>query len=342
MHWKTRIHTTATEIARTYAADPRVLGVAIGGSIGRNRTWRHSDLELIVLVEAQLADFSYFNYVSGIGVEVIQLTVEQTTQYARTAPGSEEAAREAAAFPIQAYKCKIVSDRSGQLAAFKARFDEALMHPVHTALRCEAAVQRSDARLEAARAALAVGAPHTTIAHLRLGMNELLLAYYWRHGILPRSQNRAYQQLRRNTEQRLGDTRLLEAYTAVYGLDVPMRTLRARFFRAREDILLTSAKHWGERAADFMEKAVDSRLEWGHAPSMLCVYTLCLHAMQCKIQDRDVYDRPETAEAAPALHAFFGFAEPGATARAAALTQQYIRARDGLDEAVAAAAPGRS
>ncbi|MGO4371979.1 hypothetical protein AB4Z21_14540 [Paenibacillus sp. MCAF20] len=58
MDWRQRIYDTAAEIAESLEADPRVVSIAIGGSSGRRQVWKHSDLELCLIVEEPISELS--------------------------------------------------------------------------------------------------------------------------------------------------------------------------------------------------------------------------------------------------------------------------------------------
>jgi hypothetical protein len=71
--WRDELRTWAQDCAGAFAERPGVLGVIMGGSLARGQEWRHSDLELGILVEVRDATLPYFNVMAGRGVEAIQL-----------------------------------------------------------------------------------------------------------------------------------------------------------------------------------------------------------------------------------------------------------------------------
>ena len=164
MHWKKKIYTTAFQIAKRYIDHPHVTGIAIGGSIGRGETWKHSDLKLCLLVKDKIKDFSFFNVIDGMGVEILQLKQQKVEQFVNDYEHSGMFK-----FPIQIYKCKIVYDPKER--------------------RTELALEAFARNLSSAKDRLGRRSCRPALADLRLGLNDLLLSYYWHYEIVPRSQN---------------------------------------------------------------------------------------------------------------------------------------------------------
>lgn len=48
--WRTELHNWANQYTKELAEKSGVLGVVIGGSLARGQEWRHSDLEVGILV----------------------------------------------------------------------------------------------------------------------------------------------------------------------------------------------------------------------------------------------------------------------------------------------------
>ncbi|WP_337103638.1 hypothetical protein [Paenibacillus sp. YIM B09110] len=301
MDWRQRIYDTAAEIAASFETDSRVVAIAIGGSIGRRQVWKHSDLELCLIVEEPISELSYFNVSAGLGVEIIQIERRHVKEWVDAFREPDETLLK---FPVQIYKCRITHDPSGLLGRFKKLYDKSLFHESIRKLKREAALTQSDAQLAAARTRMAEGAPCTAIAHLRMGLNDLLLAYYWHHGILPRSQNRTIRLLKHNSSL-IGHTYLYDAFIAIYGLDEPLSRMKKEYFGAQNDIMTLTNQSWGTDAAEFLRQAVDSKLEWGQTRSMLYVYKLCVHWMYAGQPDAsDIYDQPSFREQNGGLYQF--------------------------------------
>ena len=71
--WRNELRAWANQCATGFMKRDGIVGVMIGGSLARGQEWRHSDLELGVLVEERDPKNSYFNIDAGRGVEAIQL-----------------------------------------------------------------------------------------------------------------------------------------------------------------------------------------------------------------------------------------------------------------------------
>jgi predicted nucleotidyltransferase len=288
MHWKTKIYESAYKVANRFTNDPNVIGVALGGSIGRGMTWKHSDLELCIIVEKRTNEYQYFNFMDNLGVEIIQIQKELVEDFVTNFREPNAAILK---FPIQIYKCRVIHDPTGILAKFKDLYDRYLFHKDITHSKKAEALAHADKKLVKAKEILSIGHHKTAVAHLRVGLNYLLLAYYWHHNILPRSQNRTIYMLKKNTKI-IGHEKLYDAFINIFCLNKSYKMMRENLFRARSDILKISATNWGSGASDFLENAVDSKLEWGHGQSILYVYKYCLHRMQCRDDDQEgIYDQ---------------------------------------------------
>lgn len=276
LHWKTKIYNTAFEIANQFSNKERIQGVAIGGSIGRGETWKHSDLELCILVEDYIDDFQYFNFIQEMGVEIIQLKKDDMVKFIETDHMEDSNILE---IPIQIYKCKIVYDPSGLLHHFKRKYDVLLFHERIRKMKADEALLHAGNRLTQAKKLMMDGNYKTALAHLRIGLNDMLLGTYWANGILPRSQNRTIHLLKKNGAI-LGHNKLYYAFLQIYCLSNHTEAeMKNRVFKAREDILKLAAEGWGTNASEFLRKAVDSNFEWGHPRSVVYVYKWCVHLL---------------------------------------------------------------
>ena len=130
----------------------------------------------------------------------------------------------------------------------------------------------------------------TSLAHIRIGINELLLAYYWHYNILPRSQNRTVYLLKKNSKI-IGHEKLYEAFVTIFCLDKTSTYMKERLLKAKNDIKKVS-EIWGSNAPEFLEKACDGNLEWGYPKSIIYVYKWCMHILQCNdLTQEDIYDK---------------------------------------------------
>lgn len=286
MHWKTRIYQSAYKIANEFKSNPDVVGIAIGGSIARGMTWKHSDLELCLIVENPIKEFQYFNFIDGLGVEIIQILRPKISDFLDTFQEPNTAMLN---FPIQIYKCKIIHDPTAILSKFKNIFDTYLFDPNITSSRKKQWLNNVDKRIGIARELLDKGYYKTSLGHIRISMNELLLAFYWHHNILPRSQNRTEYFLRKNSKV-IGQDILYKIFMKVFCLDKSHKYMKKSLQKAKSDIDKV-AEFWGSNAKEFLEKACDGSLEWGYPKSITYVYKYCMHKLQCKeLIPENVYD----------------------------------------------------
>jgi len=208
LHWKTKIYNTAFDIANQFSREERIQGVAIGGSIGRGETWKHSDLELCILVEDYISDFQYFNFIQEMGVEIIQLKKDDIIKFIETDNMEISNILE---IPIQIYKCKIINDPLGLLHHFKLKYDSLLFHESIRKMKANEALLHAGNKLAQAKKLIKEGNFKTALSHLRLGLNDMLLGTYWANGILPRSQSRTIHLLKKNSAI-LGHNKLYHAF----------------------------------------------------------------------------------------------------------------------------------
>ncbi|WP_139995135.1 nucleotidyltransferase domain-containing protein [Paenibacillus paridis] len=304
VHWKQQLYDSANRVANQFKDHPGIVSVAIGGSLARGMAWKHSDLELCVLVDQHLPELQYFNYMENIGVEIIQVSKQQVEDFLMEESLSNEAVLR---FPIQIYKCRIVHDPSGLMAKFKAAYDDTLFDPAVTAKKREQALESVDQRYALAESMLSGGFPNTALAHLRLASNDLLLAYYWHYLILPRSQNRTVYLLKQNAE-RFGFVDFYHTFIHIFGLNQPLPAMKQDLFQAQNEIYQVANTGWGSNAVLFLQNAVDHNLEWGYDKSILYVYKWCVHLLQTgKLEERDVYDHEQFKADYPKLFPFLDF-----------------------------------
>jgi len=276
MHWKRRLFEKVEHIAARFVDDQRILGVALGGSVGRGMVWKHSDLELCLLVEETIPELQHFNVIDGMGVEIFQFTISTVESFLAHFTEPNESILK---IPIQIYRCRIVDDPTGLFGRFKETFDASLFHDNIITLKVNQACQLADARLEIAKDLLEQGCPRTALAQLRIGTNQLILATYWFHRMLPRSQSRTEYLLKRNIST-FGQKDLYNAFIAIYKLDQPHGVMKANFLNAKNEFY-TLANEWGSETPRFLQTAVDGNLEWGVDKSIMYVYKYCAHRMQC-------------------------------------------------------------
>lgn len=306
MHWKTQIYESARKISDEMKGEPLVSAVAYGGSVARGTVWKHSDLELCLLVDDYIPGLQYFGYKHGMGVEHIQILKQRVLdfldEYERTGDATG-----LLKFPIQAYSCRIVADNGGVMARFKQVMDSHLFDPGLVALREREALERADANYGLYQGLLEDGRPNSALAALRLAVNELLLGAYWHYNILPRSQNRTLYLLRKNCRDKIGSMALYEAFRDIYGVGASVPKKREMLADAKPELFAIYAGAWGESAPEFLEKACDGKLEWGHADSIVYVHKYCVHVLLAKKMAEGFYDSAEFAEKGVAIRRFLGF-----------------------------------
>ncbi|WP_141504848.1 nucleotidyltransferase domain-containing protein [Paenibacillus luteus] len=304
VHWKQQLYDSANRVANQFKDYPGIVSVAIGGSLARGMAWKHSDLELCVIVDQHLQELQYFNYMENMGVEIIQIKKQQVEEFLAGEGLPKEAVLQ---FPIQIYKCRIVHDPSGILAKFKAAYDDTLFHSDVTAKKREQALQSVDQRYALAESLLSGGFPNTALAHLRLASNDLLLAYYWHNHILPRSQNRTVYLLKQNAE-RFGFVDFYNTFLQIFGLNQPLPAMKQSLFQSQSEIYQLANAGWGSNSVLFLQNAVDQNLEWGYDKSILYVYKWCVHLLKSgKLEDKNVYDHKQFEADYPKLYQFLDF-----------------------------------
>ena len=307
MNWKANIYNTAKDIASKYKQIDGVKGVAIGGSIARGTVWKHSDLELCLLVDNKIEGLDYFQVINGLGVEIIQIEESQMQGFINEYHNSGDILG-ALQFPLPIYQCRIIHDPQGIIKRFKEIYDKVLFTEQIKKLKQGQAEGSADERFEIAVKLTKQGNYNSALGQLRLAVNELLLAYYWHYSILPRSQNRTVYLLKKQSDK-IGSDALYRTFTDIFGVSGTKNQMKANLLLAKADILNIVRSSWGDTAPEFLERACDGQLEWGYETSIVYVYKWCVHILQSTSMEEGLYDKPEFAIDHTALHTFLGFNE---------------------------------
>ncbi len=305
VHWKRQLHQLARHICGQLLERPQVRGIAIGGSLARGMEWRHSDVELGIVVTDHIPDLGHFNVQDQCGFEVFQLVEadwREQLDLARSDP------RVVLHWPIQLYQCRIVCDEAGVLGPFKEIFDATLFRPETLAAKLEIELGRFDDLFARGRQDLQTGYPLSALAGLRDAFNSLILAFYWKHGILPRSQTRTDALLRAHC-RRLGQPGFYVLFRQVYALRESARSARDLLAACRDDLEL-AVDVWGPGARDFFRFAVDGGFAWGIHDSVLTVHRLCVPICVRAVPGRErAFDDPAWRRRHGALCAFLALEE---------------------------------
>lgn len=268
--WRSDLRTWAEQTARSFVHKEGVLGVVIGGSLARGQEWRHSDLELGILMDQKNPDMPYFNVVGGCGVEAIQLAAgDLKAQLKQVAEGD---LTPVAHFPIQLYRTRVIHDPTGILTQFKQVFDANLFQEMVIRIKLEELKNHIQQTLTEARDLLAGNRPTGSLVRLRYAMNETILSAYWYYRELPRSQNRTDSRLRRLCE-RHHNPEFYALYREVFNLSNTSRILKKTLPHVKDQVLEIT-RLWGDSAHDFFQFAVDSDFQWRQNAGILTVYRL--------------------------------------------------------------------
>jgi predicted nucleotidyltransferase len=268
--WRSELKTWAEQVAAQFQKKEGILGVVIGGSLARGQEWRHSDLELGILVEERDPQQSYFNIYAGRGVEAIQLVRPELEEQVRLAESGD--LTPILRWPIQLWESRIVSDPTGLLARFKKQFDPGLFASEVIKNRLAGLRAKIDEGLEEARGLLAQGRPAAALVRTRLAMNEAILAIHWANGELPRSQNRTDSRLRQLC-RRHSRMPFYALYREVFDLEVATQLIRTTWPQVKDQVLEIT-RLWGDSARDFFAFAVDGNFAWRQNAGILTVYRL--------------------------------------------------------------------
>ena len=112
--WRRELRTLAGQVIADFQKKEGVLGVMIGGSLARGQEWRHSDLDLGILVEKRDPNQPEFNVISGRGVEAIQLVRGEIEEQVRLVETGD--CDPILTWPFEFWRGRIVSDPTGLLA----------------------------------------------------------------------------------------------------------------------------------------------------------------------------------------------------------------------------------
>jgi len=324
LHWRTELHRFADDVLRSFAERDDVHGVALGGSLARGLEWKHSDVELAIVVDQRLDEFGHFAVREGRGFEIFQFVETELREQIERAQTDLTAVLD---WPIQMVQCRVIADPSGLLGRFKEAFDRRLFSAEVVSAKVARSLEGFDREFATAQADLAAGKPLTALAQLRAAFNHLILAFYWRHQILPRSQNRTATLLRMHC-RRLGALDFYGLYCDVYGFDLTSAQAR-RLLASCQSEVDDIVSGFGPAAADFFYHAVDGEFRWGQTKGILAVYRLyvplCLRRFQ---KQEGVFDNPTWRETHGELCRFVGLERPDAAATAELLARtQVYRAR---------------
>jgi hypothetical protein len=301
-HWKRQLHQFAGSVCKRLRQRPDVAGIAIGGSLARGVEWRHSDVEIGIVVRDRIADLGHFNVIDGRGVEVFQFVQAEWQEQLWLAHADPSVV---AKWPIQMYQCRIIRDAAGIFSSFKEQFDATLFQPAIVAAHRNAELAQFDEWFARGQVELQSGFPVSALVSLRIAFNSLILAYYWHHGILPRSQNRTDALLRAHC-RRLGHPDFYHLFRDVYALRVSARRARMLIEPCRADIDAAVAV-WGVEAPAFFRYAVDGNFEWGIAGSILTVHRLCVPLYVRTVQGQEhIFDDASWSGHHAALCTFLG------------------------------------
>jgi len=296
----------AYEIAQSYVGKPGIVAVFIGGSIAQGTAWKYSDLELGLLVEQRFDDIAMFNLIDGMGVEIHQIEQHKVVEFLDEYNSSGDFVG-VKKFPIQFYQSKIVSDPTGLWTQFKAIYDRHLLADKITILYKNDALKRSDERLTLSKSLLAENKPNSALAALRLAINELMLAYYWKNKIRPRSMHRTVQLLHEQSPI-LGGYELYDAFTRIYGIEGTQEEMRQKILTIAPEVYGVCSARWGEAIPVFFENTATRQVRDGqNISSIVFHYKWCVHTVNGKFIAHGFYDTTEYRAEQPLLYAFLGF-----------------------------------
>lgn len=281
--WRIQLRAWANKCAQKFSKRPDVLGVVIGGSLARGQEWRHSDLELGILVEKKDETLPHFNIVAGRGVEVFQLIRSQLEEQIGLVESGD--LTPVVSWPIQFWKCRIVHDPRGVLGRFKSQFDPQLFSTEVVRQRLEALFLHIDQELDVARDFVAQAKPAAALVKTRWAMNEAILALHWIHGELPRSQNRTDSRLRLLCK-RSSNMPFYSLYRRIFALSETGHAIKHIWPRVRNRTLEIT-KFWGDAAHDFFLHAIDSEFQWRQNAGILTVWRLHVPIMGNTMENLD-------------------------------------------------------
>jgi PAS domain-containing protein len=203
------------------------------------------------------------------------------------------------------YKARVISDPTGLLARFVARFDRHLFSPPVVRMKLAHHVTKAAQALDKARALVATDRTRGALCEVRSAMNEAVLALHWSLGELPRSHNRVDARLRDLTT-RHGLPEFYALYRDAFELDTADEAIRRDWPVVKERVLQVAAA-WRARA--FFETAVDGTFSWGENGGIISIYRLFIPIVgRPDAGIFDSLDEPGWAAANPELLRFLGLA----------------------------------
>jgi len=304
--WRTELQNWANQYAKELAEKSGVLGVVIGGSLARGQEWRHSDLEVGILVEERDESLPYFNVNAGRGVEIIQLILPQIKEQIKQVEAGD--ITPVTNWPIQLWQCRIVHDPKGILEQFKRQFDTFLFTNEVLKKRIENLRFNINDRLSGANQLLAQGKPLASLVEVRHAMNYVILAFHWAFGELPRSQNRTDSRFQALCQKHsIMPPYIL--YRDVFALSNTTDVIENIWPNIRSSVLEIT-RLWGDSAREFFIHAVDSEFKWGEDAGILTVYRLYIPTIGGENQSLQQYlDDPNWTEQNKDLVEFLGLAD---------------------------------
>jgi predicted nucleotidyltransferase len=268
--WRSELKSWAKQYAAELSKRDGILGVVIGGSLARGQEWRHSDLEIGILVDEKIKEIQYFNVDAGHGVELIQLVRKDLEDQVHQVEQGDFLA--ILNWPIQLFQCQVVHDPSGILVRFKKQFDSGLFKSEVVENKIAGIRQKIDKTLDEARDLLNQNRPAAALVRTRSAMNDAILALHWTYRELPRSQNRTDSRLRLLCRKH-SNMHFYDLYRDVFALSETGRVIKRIWPLVREQVLAIT-RLWGDSAHDFFEFAVDSHFGWRQNAGILTVYRL--------------------------------------------------------------------
>lgn len=303
--WIKELRAWGDQCAVEFQNKEGVFGVVIGGSLARGQEWRHSDLELGILVEERDPNMPYFNTRHGRGVEAIQLVRrELEEQVALVEQGDLSPIPN---WPIQLWKCRVFYDSIGILGRFKKQFDAGLFSPEVVEKKITDLGQKCNQALEEGRGLLSQNKFIAALARARLAMNEAIQAVHWAHGELPRSQNRTDSRLHLLCRKH-NIMAFYSLYRDVFNLSETTKAIKTAWPKVKDQVLDITRLWGGDSARDFFIFAVDGNFAWRQNAGILTVYRLYIPIIGSPEQGiLTKLDDPDWASTNKDLMHFLGF-----------------------------------
>jgi len=281
--WRIQLRAWANACAQKFSKKPDILGVVIGGSLARGQEWRHSDLELGILVEKKDETLPHFNIDAGRGVEVFQLVRPQFEEEIGLVESGD--LTPIVSWPIQFWKCRIVYDPHEVMGRFKRQFDSKLFSSGVVRQRLEGLFLNIDKELALARDLLAQAKPAAALVKTRWAMNDAILALHWIHGELPRSQNRTDSRLRLLCKK-YSNMPFYSLYRRILALSEATHAIK-HLWPVVRNRTLDITKSWGETTRGFFIHAIDSEFKWRQNAGILTVWRLHVPLMGKTMENLD-------------------------------------------------------